>query len=130
VNLAGRRIRQDFTDHRVPALTKAIAEFCPGARIAVTIDWDSFEGDMPGLENLWTVYEQPSQGLEEVCKDDLGRQAVAEGLHEIVIRDVRSEPEIGAEVDSGRLIVRIRCADAQSGTPGWAEIARVLTESL
>jgi hypothetical protein len=128
--MAARRVMQDFTDKRIPELVESIKGYCPGRDIAVNVSWDSFEGEDDALQNLWLVFEQPSQGLQSVCQDELGRQAVAEKIHEILIVNVGSSDQIGATVSDGVLTVSMRCADAQAGTPGWPEIERVVTASL
>jgi hypothetical protein len=130
MDLAGRRVVQEFTDRRIPDLEASIKGYCPEGDIAVNVLWDSFEGDDDALQNLWLVFEQPSQGLEAVCKDDLGRQAVAEKIHQIVIRNVGSRDQVGATVSDGTLTVSMNCAEAQAGTPGWPEIEKVVTASL
>jgi hypothetical protein len=79
---------------------------------------------------LWLVFQQPSQALQSVCQDELGRQAVAEKIHEIVIVNVGSSDQVGATVDNGVLTVSMNCAEAQAGTPGWPEIEKVVTASL
>ena len=130
MNLAGRRIQQDFTAKRLPELAAHIKTYCPDADIDVDVDWDSFDGNEMALENLWLVYEQPSAALESVCSDDLGRKAVAEAIHKVLIRNVGSSQEVRAAVEDGTLVVSMQCAEAQSGTPGWPAIADVVTAFL
>jgi hypothetical protein len=130
MDLAGRRIEQEFNERRLPELVEKIKGYCPDADIAVSVDWESFEDDHAALENLWLVFEQPSFALEQVCKDDLGRQAVAESVHRIVIRNVPAADKVGATFAGGTLTVAMLCAEGASGTPGWPEIEKVVSANL
>jgi hypothetical protein len=47
-----------------------------------------------------------------------------------VIQNVGTASEIGTEMTDGTLTVRMQCAEAQAGTPGWPEIERVLSAQL
>ncbi len=128
MGLAERRMQQEFEKERVPQYVAAIAEFCPKASIAIEIDWTSF--DLKAMENMWSVWDQPRYALEEVCKDDLGKQAVADGVKKILFHNVKSNDAVGAELASGTLHVRMNFVDGASGTPGWTAIQKVVEDAL
>jgi hypothetical protein len=130
MDLAGRRIKQDFEDRRLPELREKIAAYCPGSSISYEIDWDSFEGDQDALESLWIVFEQGSYALEEVCKDQLGREAAAEAVHRVVIKNVKADSEVGATFEAGTLTMAIHCAEGSTGGPGVAAAAKIITAGL
>ncbi len=130
MDLAARRKQQEFEQERLPALREHLAEVCPGSSISYEIDWQSFEGDADAMENLWLVVEQPSYAIEQVCRDELGRSAVAGHVRRVVIANVASAGEVSASFDDGTLLVAMHCADGAAGTPGYVEIERVLTAAL
>jgi hypothetical protein len=135
VDLASRRIVQEFKDRRIPDLAGTIKGYCPEGNIEYTFDWDTFEGAPDALENLWSIYELPSYAVENVCKDALGREAVAEKLHRIVIRNVASDDQIKVEMEGDTLTVSMRCSEGQPGQSagagaGVSDIERVLMANL
>jgi hypothetical protein len=133
VDLASRRIVQEYKDKRIPDLAAKVKGYCPEATIELVFDWDTFEGQPAALENLWSIYELPSYALENVCKDALGREAVAEKLHKIVVKNVSSDDQITTTMTGDTLTVSMRCTEGQSGQSGGAgvsDIERVLMDNL
>ena len=114
----------------LPERQAELKEIC-GGEVPYEVDWDSFEGDAKGIE--WLEFNGPQQvsaALRGVCTDDLGRQAVREGVKKVVLRNV-------AEVEQKKLsfqdgVLTLCCAFAQS--PGGrftdGEIAKLLLEKL
>jgi hypothetical protein len=100
VDLAGRRLKLEFDDQRLPELREKIASICPEGSISYEIDWDSFDGDQAALENLWLVLEQPVYALESVGRDELGRQAMAESLRSVVVKNVPDADEVRASFEA------------------------------
>ena len=137
MDLASRRIVQEYKDRRIPELTAKVKGYCPESNIEITVDWDTFEGEPAALENFWALYELPSYALESVCKDALGREAVAERIHRIVIKNVSSDDQINVVMEDDTLAVAMRCTESQSGQTGGtgtgarvSDIERVLMANL
>lgn len=131
MGLAEKRVQQEFEKERIPQrLAQFKEQYCPASKLAVEIDWKSLEGDKAGLDNLWSIWEQGFHGLEGVCEDDLGKQAVAENVKKLVIRNVAGAAQVGAEFKDGVVTVRMACKDGSSGTPGWTAIKEVIEAGL
>lgn len=131
MGLAERRVQQEFEKERIPTrVAQFKSEYCPNASLAVEFDWPSFEGDKAALDNLWACWEQAIQGLEGVCKDDLGKEAVAAGVKKVVIRNVPATDQVKAELKDGVLTVAMAFREGTSGTPGWSAITEVVEAGL
>ncbi|MGD1052423.1 MAG: hypothetical protein ABR950_01205 [Candidatus Dormibacteria bacterium] len=135
MDLASRRIVQEYKDKRIPELTAKVKGYCPEASIEFVFDWDTFDGVPAALENLWSIYELPSYAVESVCKDALGREAVAATLHKIVVKNVTSDDQIKVEMAGDTLTVWMRCTEGQPGQSagagaGVSAIERVLMANL
>jgi len=128
MGLAERRIQQEFDSDRIPKYLDAIHGFCPHAKLAVEFDWSSF--DLPAMENIWLCWDQPRHALEEICRDDLGKQAVADTVKKIAFHNVRSNDDVGCAFRAGTLEVRMNFVDGASGTPGWTEIQKTVEAGL
>ncbi len=131
MGLAERRVQQEFETERIPTrLAQFKNEYCPNANLAVEFDWKSFEGDKAALDNLWACWEQAIQGLEGVCKDDLGKEAVASSVKKVVIRNVPAFDQAKAEFKDGVLTVAMAFREGGNGTLGYSAIAEVVEAGL
>jgi hypothetical protein len=90
MGLVERRAAKAFQDDAFPALQRRIEAAC-GHAVALEIDWPSLQmvDCGPLYAEAWPkVYFEPLiAALEAVAIDDLGREALAEGLRTIRIRD-------------------------------------------
>lgn len=76
-----RRKIKELQDTTFPERTAELAEICGGGSITYEVDWESFADDMEALnffDNLSCNYI--SMALRVICIDDLGKEAVREGL--------------------------------------------------
>ena len=88
MGLQEKRLIKDFQEAKLPGLMKEIQGFvsCP-----VEIDWDSLaKGD--GVDvSYWSeswekVYFKPIlDGFKDIARDDMGRQALKDGIKKILI---------------------------------------------
>lgn len=89
MGLAERRAIKAFQDTNYPALEQQI-HAAAGAAIPVEVDWNSlaFEGYADSYaDSLPNIFFVPLiQGFEKVAFDDMGKEAVRDGISKIVIK--------------------------------------------
>lgn len=89
MGLAEQRAAKEFETSRYPML-KAQVDKAAGFEVPLTVRWDTLaiDGSAHLYDTAWEkVYFQPLIGaLESVCRDDLGRDAVKEGVKGFVIQ--------------------------------------------
>jgi hypothetical protein len=131
MGLLERRAAKAFQDGAFPAL-KARIDAAAGHELTLDIDWESLQrpGESALYAECWPkVFFEPLIGaLEGVAIDDLGKEALRDGLRNVTIRD------------SGALAVRLEAGDLLVDYPAVAnvddveerrrEIQRVLESGL
>ncbi len=115
----------------LPGREKELSEISGGGKILYEVDWPSFEADAKGIE--WLEHNGPQQvsaALRGICHDDLGREAIREGLEKVALRNVATVAERRVTFAGG--VLELRCAFALS--PGGrftdGEIRRCLEAGL
>lgn len=115
----------------LPGREKELGEISGGAPIPYEVDWPSFDGDAKGIE--WLEHNGPQQvsaALRGICHDDLGREAIRDGLKKVVLRNVAAVADKRVTFADG--VLELRCAFAQS--PGGrftdGELRRCLEAGL
>src|SRR5262249_43173398 len=131
MGLAERRIQENFTKNEVPETLKQYSEKTGGAtdKVKVEVDWASLGEDKANYDGLG-YWVQTLQGVEAVCSDDMGRDAVKSALKKIVIKNVADPKDIRAEFKGGVLTGYLQLSQGASGTPGWTEFQKVLEQAL
>ena len=90
MGLAERRVVKAFQDETYPALAKQV-ETAAGKEIDMEVKWDTLaeEGKSHLYQKCWPdVYFAPLiKALEGICIDDMGKEAIAEGLEKVVIQN-------------------------------------------
>jgi hypothetical protein len=88
MGLAERRAAKAFQDNHAPALFAAIAA-AAGSAVQIDVHWDKLAIDdaADSYEENWTeVYFKPLlEALQNVGRDDMGKEALAASLKQIVI---------------------------------------------
>lgn len=90
MGLTERRATKAFQDGPFQELKSKVTE-AAGKELEIEVDWSSLAVD--GMSHLYEdaypkVYFLPLIGaLEKVCIDDLGKEAIAEGLDKITIQN-------------------------------------------
>lgn len=88
MGLPERRKIQELQNEVLPQRSQEIAEIC-GTAVPYDVDWASLEHDAPALNFLDnTACHRLNMALRMICIDDLGRQAVADGLRRVHLRNV------------------------------------------
>ena len=80
MGLAERRKIKELQDTTLPGRVKEIEEIC-GAPIPYDVEWESFADDMEALNFMDNIScHRLNMALRVICQDDMGKQAVREGL--------------------------------------------------
>lgn len=90
MGLAERRALKNFQDQHLPNILEEIDRLA-GVSLDIEIKWDTLtiEDQADNFTEFWTkVYFTPLlEALRSVTRDDLGTEAVADGLRQIVIQN-------------------------------------------
>jgi len=130
MGLEERRRIKELQEVTLPERVREIEEIC-GAPIAYEVDWDSLANDPAGLnftDNL--SCHRLNMALRTICVDDMGREAVREGLKLVKLKNVGDTAAMKISFEGG--VLEMHCAYAQgtSGMFGDGQIRDVLLASL
>lgn len=115
MGLNERRKMKELQHNTIPERTKEIAEIC-GVAVPYEIDWTSFAEDMQALNFVDNVAcHRLNMALRTLCIDEMGKQAVAEGLKLVKIKNVPAASEAKVEFASGVLSMQGAYAQGLSG---------------
>jgi hypothetical protein len=110
MGLQERRKIKELQDVILPSRSKEIEEIC-GRAIPYEVDWDSLAGDMEALDFLDNLScHRVNMALRMVCTDDLSRQAVADGLRLIKLKNVPDRDSMRMTLMNG--VLEMHCAYA------------------
>ncbi len=94
MGLAERRATHEYQTHVFPDLKRQIDD-AAGMEVPVEIDWDSLAepNEVRLYDEYWTkIYFEPLiDALRTICADDMGKQAVKEGLKKVQIMNSREK---------------------------------------
>lgn len=110
MGLEERRRIKELQDVTLPGRVKEIEEIC-GAPIPYEVDWDSFANDAEALNFMDNLScHRLNMALRVICVDDMGREAVREGLKLVKLRNVKTPAEMRMSFDGG--VLEMHCAYA------------------
>ena len=110
MGLNERRKIKELQEVTLPDRVKEIEEIC-GAPIPYEVDWDSLADDLEGLNFLDNLScHRLNMALRVICQDDLGKQAVWEGLKKVKLKNVKTKPQMKAAFENG--VLEMHCAYA------------------
>jgi len=111
MGLNERRKIKELQDVTFPARVQEIKEIC-GAPIAYEVDWESLADDAEGLNFIDNLScHRLNMALRVICQDDLGKQAVREGLRLIKLKNVKDKAAMRLDFTGG--VLEMHCAYAQ-----------------
>jgi hypothetical protein len=130
MGLAERRKIKELQDTTFPGRVKEIEEIC-GKEIPYEVDWDSLADDAEGLNFIDNIScHRLNMALRVICQDDMGKEAVREGLKLIKLKNVKDKSAMSIAFDGG--VLEMHCAYAQ-GTSGMfsdGEIRELMMKKL
>lgn len=111
MGLNERRKIKELQDTTLPGRVKEIEEIC-GKAIPYEVDWDSLADDLEGLNFLDNIScHRLNMALRTICVDDMGKEAVREGLKTIKLKNVKDKSAKKISFDGG--VLEMHCAYAQ-----------------
>jgi hypothetical protein len=110
MGLNERRKIKELQDTTLPGRVKEIEEIC-GKAIPYEVDWDSLADDAEALNFLDNIScHRLNMALRTICVDDLGKEAVRDGLERIKLKNVKDKNEMRATFDGA--VLEMHCAYA------------------
>jgi hypothetical protein len=130
MGLIERRKIKELQDTTFPERVKEIEEIC-GKAIPYEVDWNSLADDAEGLNFIDNIScHRLNMALRTICIDDMGKEAVRDGLQVIKLKNVKSKAEMQISFDGG--VLEMHCAYAQrtDGMYSDGEIRELLLAKL
>jgi len=130
MGLEERRRIKELQEVTFPERVREIEEIC-GKAIPYEVDWDSLANDAAGLNFIDNLScHRLNMALRTICQDDLGREAVRDGLRLIKLANVADTGSMSISFADG--VLEMHCAYAQgtSGMYGDSEICELLSANL
>lgn len=130
MGLAERRKIKELQEVTFPERVKEIEEIC-GKAIPYEVDWESLADDAEGLNFIDNLScHRLNMALRTICIDDLGREAVRDGLRLIKLKNVKDKREMSIAFADGVLEMHCAYALRTDGMYNDAEIRDLLMEKL
>ena len=107
-----------------------IAEIC-GKPIPYEVDWDSMSDDYQALNFIDNIScHRLNMALRMICQDEMGKEAVRDGLKLVKLKNVKTQAEKGLKFSGG--VLEMECAYALLGDGMFSdgEIRAVLEKGL
>ena len=115
MGLNERRKIEELKTTTFPGRVKEIEEIC-GKPIPYEVDYLSLADDMEALNFIDNIScHRLNMALRVICQDEMGKQAVRDGLKSIKLKNVKEKSAMNMSFDGG--VLEMRCAYAQ-GTDG------------
>ena len=130
MGLAEKRKIKELQDTVLPGRVKEIEEIC-GKAIAYDVDWASLAEDAEGLNFLDNIScHRLNMALRMICQDDLGKEAVREGLKSVKLTNVKDKAAKKLAFEGG--VLHMTCAYAMKldGAFSDGEIRELLMKKL
>src|SRR3954454_8637298 len=110
MGLNERRKIKELQDTTLPDRVKEIEEIC-GKPIPYEVDWDSLADDAEGLNFLDNLScHRLNMALRTICSDDMGKEAVREGLRVVKLKNVKDKSSMSMTFEGG--VLDMQCAYA------------------
>src|SRR5689334_7702526 len=130
MGLNERRKIKELQDVVFPGRVKEIEEIC-GQPVPYEVDWSSLQDDAEALNFIDnTSCHRLNMALRVICQDEIGKQAVRDGLKKVKLKNVPDKSSMKMTFDNG--VLEMHCAYAQrtDGMFGDREIRTLLVEKL
>lgn len=130
MGLNERRKIKELQETTLPERVKEIEEIC-GKAIPYEVDWDSLADDAEGLNFLDNLScHRLNMALRTICVDDMGKEAVRDGLSLIKLKNVKDKAQMKISFDAGVLEMHCAYALRTDGMYSDNEIREVLMSKL
>jgi len=113
-----------------PERVKEIEEIC-GVAIPYEVDWESISNDAEALNFINNIScHRLNMALRAICLDDMGKEAVREGLKKIKLKNVKTPAEMSITFGEGVLEMHCAYALRTEGMFSDNAIRQVLVKNL
>ncbi len=130
MGLNERRKIKELQDTTFPERVKEIEEIC-GKAIPYEVDWESLAEDLEGLNFIDNLScHRLNMALRTICMDELGKEAVREGLKLVKLRNVKTKAEMKLAFEGGVLEMHCAYALRTDGMFSDGEIRELLIKKL
>src|SRR5271163_430101 len=103
MGLNERRKVKELQEVTFPGRVKEIEEIC-GKAIPYEVDWESLADDADGLNFIDNLScHRLNMALRPICQDDLGKEAVRDGLKLVKLKNVKDKALIQMTFSNGTL---------------------------
>ena len=110
MGLNERRKIKELQEVMFPGRVKEIEEIC-GKAIPYEIDWDSLADDAEALNFIDNIScHRLNMALRTICIDDMGKEAVRDGLKLIKLKNVKDKASKSMTFEGG--VLEMHCAYA------------------
>ena len=130
MGLEERRKIKELQETTFPGRVQEIEEIC-GKAIPYEVDWDSLADDLEGLNFIDNIScHRLNMALRTICQDDMGKEAVRDGLRLIKLKNVKDRAGMHISFEDG--VLEMHCAYAQrtDGMFSDSEIYQLLVQKL
>ena len=129
MGLNERRKIKELQDTTFPGRVKEIEEIC-GKAIPYDVDWDSLADDAEGLNFIDNIScHRLNMALRMICQDQMGKEAVRDGLKLVKLKNVKDQPSTISFQD-GTLEMHCDYAIGAGAIISDSEIRQVLEKGL
>jgi hypothetical protein len=130
MGLQERRMIQELKDKVLPERSQELAEIC-GAAIPYDVDWPSFADDAQALNFMDnTACHRLNMALRVICVDEMGREAVREGLKRVQVANVATPEQRHIAFAGGVLTLHNAFAHGAQGMHSDGVIREALMAGL
>ena len=130
MGLNERRKIQELQAVTFPGRMKEIEEIC-GRAIPYEVDWISLADDAEGLNFIDNIScHRLNTALRVICQDDMGKEAVRQGLRLIKLKNVKDKAAKKISFENGTLEMRCAYAQRTDGMFSDNEIRELLVKGL
>ena len=110
MGLNERRKIKELQDVTFPGRVKEIEEIC-GKAIPYEVNWESLADDAEGLNFIDNLScHRLNMALRVICQDDMGKEAVRDGLKTIKLKNVKDKASMKMTFEGG--VLEMHCAYA------------------
>jgi hypothetical protein len=130
MGLNERRKVKELQETILPGRSHEIEEIC-GNAIPYEVDWNSISEDLEALNFLDNIScHRLNMALRMICMDDMGKEAVRDGLKLIRLQNVKEKSQMQMTFDSGVLEMRCAYARGADGMHSDGDIRELLLKKL
>jgi hypothetical protein len=130
MGLNERRKIKELQQATFPGRVREIQEIC-GAPIPYEVDWESLADDLQGLNFIDNVScHRLNMALRMICQDEIGKEAVREGLKLVKLRNVKDQAAKKISFEGGVLEMHCPYGLGAGALISDGEIRQVLQQGL